>query len=61
MRMDPMQKMWLSMIALLIMGLSVVLVTFARSKTKGAIRMGLSTVAFLMMLIGFITGLASIT
>lgn len=59
--MDPMQKMWLSMIALLIMGLSVVLVTFARSKTKGALRMGLSFVAFMMMLVGFITGLASIT
>lgn len=59
--MDPMQKMWLSLIALLIMGLSVFLVTFARSKTKGVIRMGLSTVAFVMMLVGFITGLASIT
>lgn len=59
--MDPMQKMWLSMIALLIMGLSVFLVTFARSKTKGAIRMGLSLIAFVMMLVGFITGLASIT
>ncbi|SMF87457.1 Protein of unknown function [Paenibacillus uliginis N3/975] len=59
--MDPMQKMWLSLVALLIMGLSVFLVTFARSKTKGVIRMGLSLVAFVMMLVGFITGLASIT
>ncbi|MBO2945036.1 DUF2768 family protein [Paenibacillus sp. F411] len=59
--MDPMQKMWLSMIALLIMALSVIVVTFARSKTKGAVRFGLSFVAFMMMLIGFITGLASIT
>ncbi|WP_106767990.1 DUF2768 family protein [Paenibacillus faecalis] len=58
--MDPMQKMWLSLIALFIMGLSVFLVTFARSKTKGIIRMGLSAVAFIMMLVGFITGLASI-
>ncbi len=55
-----MQKMWLSLIALFIMGLSVFLVTFARSKTKGIIRMGLSAVAFIMMLVGFITGLASI-
>lgn len=59
--MDPMQKMWLSMIALLIMALSVALVTFARSKTKGVLRMGLSFVAFMMMIVGFITGLASIT
>ncbi|NMO96960.1 DUF2768 family protein [Paenibacillus lemnae] len=59
--MDPMQKMWLSMIALLIMALSVVIVTFARSKTKGALRFGLSFVAFMMMVVGFIAGLASIT
>ncbi|WP_054957136.1 DUF2768 family protein [Paenibacillus dakarensis] len=59
--MDAMQKMWLSMIALLIMAISVVIVTLARSKTKGVIRMGLSAIAFVMMIIGFIAGLASIT
>ena len=59
--MDPMQKMWLSMIALLIMGVSVFLVTFARSKTKGIVRAGLSLVAFIIMIIGFVAGLASIT
>lgn len=32
--MDPMTKMWLSLIAILVMGLSVFLITFARSKTK---------------------------
>lgn len=58
--MDPMQKMWLSLVALLIMALSVVVVTLARTKTKGFIRGILSVVAFMMMIIGFILGLASI-
>ncbi|MGG1876924.1 MULTISPECIES: DUF2768 family protein [Paenibacillus] len=58
--MDPMQKMWLSLVALLIMALSVVVVTLARTKTKGFIRGILSVAAFMMMIIGFILGLASI-
>lgn len=58
--MDPMQKMWLSFVAILIMGLSVIVVTLARSKTKGLLRGILSFVAFMMMIFGFITGLASI-
>ncbi|MDQ0193002.1 putative membrane protein YqjE [Paenibacillus wynnii] len=55
-----MTKMWLSLIAILIMGLSVFLITFARSKTKGLIRAVLSVVAFLTMIIGFLGGVASI-
>ncbi|MHA6530903.1 DUF2768 family protein [Paenibacillus sp. BAC0078] len=58
--MDPMTKMWLSLIAILIMGLSVFLITFARSKTKGLLRAVLSVVAFLVMLIGLLSGAASI-
>lgn len=58
--MDPMTKMWLSLIAILIMGLSVFLITFARSKTKGWLRGVLSLVAFVIMLIGLLGGLASI-
>ena len=58
--MDPMTKMWLSLIAILIMGLSVFLITFARSKTKGLIRVVLSVVAFITMIIGFLGGVASI-
>lgn len=58
--MDPMQKMWLSLFALLIMALSVIVVTLARSKTKGFLRGTLSFVAFMMMIFGFIIGLASI-
>ncbi|GGF75317.1 hypothetical protein GCM10010912_20620 [Paenibacillus albidus] len=58
--MDPMTKMWLSLIAILVMGLSVFLITFARSKTKGLLRALLSVVAFVIMLIGLLGGVASI-
>ncbi|MNC35097.1 hypothetical protein D3C81_1706530 [compost metagenome] len=58
--MDPMTKMWLSLIAILIMGVSVFLITFARSKTKGVLRAILSIVAFVIMLIGMLSGAASI-
>lgn len=58
--MDPMTKMWLSLIAILIMGVSVFLITFARSKTKGLLRGILSVVAFVIMIIGFLGGVASI-
>lgn len=58
--MDPMTKMWLSLAAILIMGLSVFLITFARSKTKGVIRLMLSAAAFLIMLIGLLSGFVSI-
>ncbi|KGE17834.1 DUF2768 family protein [Paenibacillus wynnii] len=58
--MDPMAKMWLSLVAILIMGVSVFLITFARSKTKGVIRVVLSVVAFVTMIIGFLGGVASI-
>ncbi|CAM2802833.1 DUF2768 domain-containing protein [Paenibacillus sediminis] len=54
--MDAMTKMWVSIIAILIMGLSVFLITFARTKTKGIVRGILSIIAFVIMLIGFLSG-----
>ncbi|SEA86252.1 DUF2768 family protein [Paenibacillus sp. 276b] len=59
--MNAMDKMWLSLVAILIMGLSVFLITFARSKTKGIVRGILSLIAFLIMLIGLFGGIASLT
>ncbi|WFR60431.1 DUF2768 family protein [Paenibacillus sp. FSL R5-0517] len=59
--MSAMDKMWLSLVAILIMGLSVFLITFARAKTKGIVRGILSFIAFLIMLIGFFGGIASLT
>ncbi|AKG35426.1 DUF2768 family protein [Paenibacillus durus] len=58
--MDPMTKMWMSLISILIMGLSVFLITFARSRTKGMLRGVLSVIAFVIMLIGLLGGMASI-
>ncbi|WP_238650058.1 DUF2768 family protein [Paenibacillus piscarius] len=58
--MDPMTKMWLSLIAVLIMGLSVFLITFARNKTRGLLRGFLSVLAFIFLLIGILGGAASI-
>ncbi|MDU4696846.1 MULTISPECIES: DUF2768 family protein [Paenibacillus] len=59
--MDAMTKMWLSIAAVLIMGISVFVITFARTKTKGIVRGVLSLLAFIIMLAGFLTGLVSIT
>lgn len=59
--MDAMTKMWLSIAAVLIMGISVFIITFARTKTKGWIKGILSLLAFFIMLVGFLTGLVSIT
>ncbi|WP_438351284.1 DUF2768 family protein [Paenibacillus sp. FA6] len=59
--MDAMTKMWVSLIAILIMGCSVFLITYARSKTKGIIRILLSVIAFLLMIVGFLGGLVSLT
>lgn len=58
--MDAMTKMWLSIAAIFIMGISVFIITFARSKTKGIIRGVLSLIAFVIMVVGFLTGLVSI-
>lgn len=59
--MDAMDKMWLSIAAILVMGISVFLITFARTKTKGIVKGILSLIAFIIMLAGFLTGLVSIT
>lgn len=60
-RMDAMTKMWLSIAAILVMGLSVFLITFARAKTTGLVRGLLSLIAFIIMVAGFLVGVVSIT
>ncbi|GGH24592.1 DUF2768 family protein [Paenibacillus segetis] len=59
--MDAMDKMWLSIAAVFVMGISVFLITFARSKTKGWVKLLLSFIAFVIMMTGFLVGLVSIT
>ncbi|WP_127530768.1 DUF2768 family protein [Paenibacillus kobensis] len=54
--MDPMMKMWVSFIGLGLMALSAVMITFARYKTKGALKGVISLVAFVMLFVGFILG-----
>lgn len=58
--MDAMTKMWVSLIAILIMGCSVFIITYARSKTKGIIRILLSIIAFVFMIVGFLGGAVSL-
>jgi len=58
--MDAMTKMWVSLIGIGLMALSAVAITFARHKTKGFLRVVLSTIAFLMLIVGGFLGLISI-
>ncbi|MBO7744080.1 DUF2768 family protein [Paenibacillus sp. MWE-103] len=58
--MDPMMKMWVSLVGIGLMAAAAVLVTLARFKTKGFLRMALSLAAFLFLVIGGFLGLISI-
>jgi hypothetical protein len=58
--MDPMEKMWLSFIAIGLMILASGVVTFARIKTKGIIKWLLIIVAVIMLFYGVVLGLLSI-
>ncbi|PZE21959.1 DUF2768 family protein [Paenibacillus xerothermodurans] len=46
--MSPMDKMWASFVAIGLMAGASLLITFARHRTSGIIRIILSTIAFLM-------------
>lgn len=48
--MSSMDKMWASLIAIALMLVASVLITFARSKTTGFLRVVLSIVAFLLFI-----------
>jgi hypothetical protein len=48
--MSSMDKMWASLIAIGLMLAASVLITFARSKTKGFVRVILSVIAFLLFI-----------
>jgi hypothetical protein len=57
---DPMTKMWISLIAIGLMAVSAILVTFARMKTKGIIRFILTLIAFFCLLLSLIYGIVAI-
>ncbi|MCZ8512927.1 DUF2768 family protein [Paenibacillus filicis] len=48
--MSSLDKMWASFIAIGLMVLASFLITFARTRTKGAVRIVLSAVAFVMFI-----------
>lgn len=58
--MDPMTKMWVSLFGIGMMAIAAILITVARLKTKGVIKFILSSIAFIILIIGFICGLISI-
>ncbi len=58
--MDAMTKMWVSFWAIGLMVSSAVIISFARSKTKGWIRVVLTIVAVFILLIAMLLGLMSI-
>ncbi|MHA6483877.1 DUF2768 family protein [Paenibacillus sp. strain BS8-2] len=58
--MDAMTKMWVSFIGIGLMAFAAFLITFARVKTKGVVKLVLSIVAFILLVFGFIYGFFSI-
>ncbi|MBM7564476.1 DUF2768 family protein [Paenibacillus sacheonensis] len=58
--MDPMMKMWVSFVGIGLMALAAVLISLARFKTKGFLRLALSLTAFVFLVIGGFLGLISI-
>ncbi|WP_239614128.1 DUF2768 family protein [Cohnella mopanensis] len=59
-KLDPMSKMWVSMIGIGLMVLAALIITYARSKTKGWVRLVLTLVAIVMLIYGMICGLLSL-
>lgn len=60
MNIDPMTKMWISFVAIGLMAVAAVLITFARAKTRGVVRFVLSLIAFICLILSLIYGLVSI-
>lgn len=54
-----MDKMWVSFIGIGLMIIASLMVTFARLKTKGVIRLILTFIAFVLLLLGLLFGLIS--
>ncbi|MFC5531734.1 DUF2768 family protein [Cohnella yongneupensis] len=59
--MNPMDKMWVSFIGIGLMVLAALIISFARVKTKGWVKLVLTLIAIVMLIYGMICGLLSIT
>lgn len=60
-KLDPMSKMWVSFIGMGLMVIAALIITFARIKTKGGVRLILTIIAIVLLVYGFICGLLAIT
>lgn len=58
--MDPMEKMWVSFLGIGLMVVAAVIISFARLKTRGWIKFVLSSIAFVLLLFGFVYGMFAI-
>ncbi|MFB9277240.1 DUF2768 family protein [Cohnella cellulosilytica] len=59
-KLDPMGKMWMSFVGIGLMVIAALIITYARSKTKGWVRLVLTLVAVVVLIYGMICGLISI-
>jgi hypothetical protein len=57
---NPMDKMWVSFIGMGLMVIAALIITYARLKTKGWIRIILSIAAIILLIYGIICGLLAI-
>jgi hypothetical protein len=58
--MSPLEKMWASFVAIGLMAFSTFLISYARSRTTGVVRIILATIAFLMLLVAIMYMLLSL-
>lgn len=58
--MSSLDKMWASFVAIGLMAVSSLLITYARTRTKGFLRIVLSVIAFLMLLVSIVYMLVSL-
>lgn len=59
-KLDAMSKMWVSLIGIGLMVIAALIITFARTKTKGWVRFVLTLAAIILLLYGFLCGLLAI-
>lgn len=59
-QLDSMSKMWVSFIGIGLMVLAALIITYARNKTKGWLKVALTLIAIVLLVYGVICGLISI-
>jgi hypothetical protein len=59
--MSGLDKMWASFVGIGLMAVASLLITYARAKTKGILKISLSSISFLLLLIAMVYMLVSMT